>query len=116
MEVISRGISEFINGFLDLVIATFLLWMGSLLIVALREAFSPREFSFQKYMQNVWSNLVLSFKIAVVGGLILAPVFMFITKEYLTYAMIFVNSCLLLAIYFYFFRDKIKRFMLRKNQ
>ncbi|WP_028776500.1 hypothetical protein [Shimazuella kribbensis] len=100
MQWLSDFFFAFFGGFARIFIASFLLWMIGVVVLLFMELFNNEEFQFRVYLQKIWKVLLISFQIAGYGSIIVGPIMMFQSEEYLTYSLVTIDGIILSVLYF----------------
>lgn len=88
MDWLHQFFQALIAGFGWIILIAMILWMISLIVLLFRELFQPGDIHFRSYLYRVWKWLLWCFEIASYGGVIVAPILMYRTGEYLNYGMV----------------------------
>jgi hypothetical protein len=105
MEWLHEFFQALIAGFGRIILTAMILWMISLIVLLFWELFSPGDIQFRSYLYRVWKWLLWSFEIASYGGVIVAPILMYRTKEYLNYGMVLFAAIVFSAVLIYLRRN-----------
>lgn len=98
MEWLHEFFQALIAGFGRIILIAMILWMISLIVLLFRELFRPGDIQFRSYLYRVWKWLLWSFEIASYGGVIVAPVLMYRSEEYLKYGMVLFAAIVFSAV------------------
>ncbi|MBA4601346.1 hypothetical protein [Thermoactinomyces mirandus] len=101
MESFQEGFSSFITGFSIVFLVAVVVWMVGLVVLLFRELFSPVRFELRTYIHKVFRMLLSSLEWTFYGFVIVGPILMFMTKNYMTYGMITIAAVILSAISLY---------------
>lgn len=101
MESFQEGFSSFITGFSIVLLVAVVVWMIGLVVLLFRELFSPSRLDIRDYLHKVWRMLIVSVECTIYGAVIIAPILMFVTKEYMNYGMITIAAVILAVISLY---------------
>jgi len=98
-------ISALFGGFVRIFLVSLILWMLGLLVLLFREIFNAGQFDIRDYFYKVWRLSLLIFEVVGYGAVIVGPIMMFRTEEYLTYGMMTLDAVLLSLVYLYLRRS-----------
>ncbi|WP_044642253.1 hypothetical protein [Risungbinella massiliensis] len=107
MDWLSEAFSAFLRGFAMIFLTSLVLWMAGLLFLLFRELFSSINFVLKAYLQRVWRMLILCFEYTPYGFVLVGPILLFITKEYLVYSFLTIDA-VILTILFFMLRKRLK--------
>lgn len=114
MEWLSDFVFAFFGGFARIFIGFFILWMIGIIGLLFMELFNNEEFQFRVYLNKIGKVLLISFQIAIFGSVVIGPILLFKTEEYLTYTLVTIDGILLSILYF-FLRRRLGKFDSKKS-
>jgi hypothetical protein len=101
VEGLQEGFSAFIMGFFRIFVVSVIIWMIGLIVLLFREMFSAHDFNIREYLYKVWKMLLASFEWTAYVAVVVAPIIMIVSKNYLTYGMVTLAAIILSVIYLY---------------
>lgn len=105
MESFQEGFTSFITGFSIILLIAVVIWMIGLVVLLFRELFSPTRLDLRDYLYKVLRMLIVSVECTIYGTVVIAPIMMYVTEEYLRYGMITVAAVILTVISLYIRRQ-----------